>query len=108
MTNKKRESTIYTLEAFDIIDYFEAILGGDDTTCRKPSPCPLDMVIGKSKIQKDKTIIVGDMAIDILAGKEAGISTCGVTYGIGKKQSIIDAKPDFIIDDIVKLKDIIC
>ena len=47
------------------------------------------------------------MAIDVVAGKKAGIATCAVTYGIGKKYEIVNAKPDFIIDDIIKLKRII-
>ena len=48
------------------------------------------------------------MDIDIIAGKRAGITTCGVTYGIGKREDIIKAEPDFIIDSIIKLRDIIC
>ncbi|MBN2097526.1 MAG: HAD hydrolase-like protein [Candidatus Omnitrophica bacterium] len=47
------------------------------------------------------------MDLDILAGKNAGILTCAVTYGIGKKQDIVRAKPDFIIDKILQLKEVI-
>jgi phosphoglycolate phosphatase len=61
----------------------------------------------KLDIDKQKAIIIGDMDIDILAGKKAGISTCAVTYGIGKREDIVKAKPDFIIDDILRLKEII-
>ena len=57
--------------------------------------------------QKEKTIMVGDMDIDVLAGKKAGIRTCAVSYGIGKTDDIVKAKPDYIIDDISKLKGII-
>ena len=56
---------------------------------------------------KKNAIIVGDMHIDVLTGKQAGITTCAVTYGIGKKEDIEEAKPDYIIDDISKLKEII-
>ena len=52
-------------------------------------------------------IIVGDMYIDVMAGKNAGIATCAVTYGIGKVEDIIKAGPDFMIDDIKELKKII-
>ena len=90
-----------------IYDYFEEILGGDDTGCIKPSPCPMDKIIDKFNIDKSKAIVVGDMAIDILAGKNTGVMTCAVTYGIGKKEDILKARPDYIIDDIRKLKGII-
>lgn len=107
VTNKNKHSTVRTLNAFEIDGYFSDVLGGDDVSCRKPSSCPLDLVIQKHKAKKENALIVGDMAIDVLAGKQAGIATCAVTYGIGKREDIIKAKPDFMIDDIIKLKDII-
>lgn len=107
ITNRKRESAILTLRALGVYGYFEDIMGGDDLVCMKPSSCPLEMAVNRLDVNKEKAIIVGDMDIDILAGKRAGVITCGVTYGIGKEDDIIKAKPDFIIDDIIKLKDII-
>ena len=107
VTNKNRHIAIQTLKAFGIADYFSDILGGDDVGCRKPSSCPLDMVIQKHNAKKERAAIVGDMAIDVLAGKQAGIVTCAVTYGIGKKEDIIKAKPDFIISDIRELSGMI-
>ena len=107
VTNRNYKFTLPTLKKLGIYDYFEDIIGGDDLTCLKPSGCPLDMAINRRKIDKDKIIIVGDMDIDILAGKEAGIATCAVTYGIGKKEDILKASPDFIIDKISELKNII-
>ena len=49
----------------------------------------------------------GDMDIDVRAGKDAGILTCAVTYGIGKIEDIVRAKPDYIIDNLLQLKEII-
>ena len=107
VTNRNYEFALLTLKALGIYDYFEDIVGGDDIGCMKPSSCPLDKFVHRPNMNKEKAIIVGDMDIDILAGKRAGIITCGVTYGIGKKEVIIKARPDFIIDNIIKLKDII-
>jgi phosphoglycolate phosphatase len=107
ITNRNREFAVATLKAIGIYDYFEDIIGGDDTNCMKPSSCPLDKFLYGLDINKDRTIIVGDMDIDILAGKRAGIITCGVTYGIGKREDITKAKPDFIIDRIIELEEII-
>lgn len=57
----------------------------------EPSSCYLDRAISGLDIDKNRTIIVGDMDIDILAGKRAGIITCAVSYGIGKKEDISKA-----------------
>jgi len=107
VTNRKVDLAADTLKTLGIRGYFENIIGGDDIGCMKPSSCPLDRTISKLNMDKNKTIIVGDMGIDVVAGKSAGIATCAVTYGIGKKEDIIKAGPDYIIDDIIKLKDII-
>ncbi len=107
VTNRKYEFALPTLKNLGIYDYFEDILGADDIACKKPSSCPLDRAITKFNIHKEKTIIVGDMDIDILAGKSAGILTCAVTYGIGRREDILKANPDYIIDDLRKLKEII-
>lgn len=107
ITNRKYQSTLLTLKALGVYKYFEEIMGGDDPCCAKPSSCPLDKIISILNIPKEKAIIVGDMNIDIFAGRKAGITTCAVTYGIGKKGDIVKAKPDFIVDDIMKLKNII-
>jgi len=107
VTNKKYEFTLLTLKDLGIYDYFEDIVAGDDISCMKPSSCPLDLSMYRLNARKEETMIVGDMDIDIIAGKRAGIATCGVTYGIGKKEDIVRAKPDFIIEDMVELKKII-
>jgi len=107
VTNRNYEFALIVLNKLGIYDYFENVVGGDDIGCMKPSSCPLDISMNRLNTNKEEAIIVGDMDIDIVAGKKAGIITCGVTYGIGKKEDIIKAKPDFIIDDIINLKNII-
>jgi 2-phosphoglycolate phosphatase len=107
ITNGKREFALLALQRTNIDGYFEHVIGGDDVKCMKPSACPLDIAVNKFNVDKAKSFVVGDMDIDILAGKKAGITTCAVTYGIGKKEDILKAGPDYVIDDISKLKEII-
>lgn len=107
ITNRKREFAEPTMKSLGIYDYFEDIVGADDVACMKPSPCPLDYAMSKFKMDREKTMIVGDMYVDVLAGKKAGIATCAVTYGIGKREDIVKAEPDFIIDDILELREIV-
>ncbi|MFH1239177.1 MAG: HAD-IA family hydrolase [bacterium] len=107
VTNRNQEFAVLALKNLGIYDYFNDIIGADNAGCVKPSACPLDNIIEKLKISKSRVIIIGDMVIDVLAGKSAGIFTCAVTYGLGKKEDIIKSNPDYIIDDILKLKNII-
>ena len=52
--------------------------------------------------------MVGDGDTDIDAGKGAGVITCGVTYGLGNKDDLIAAKPDFLIENLFQLSVYFC
>jgi len=107
ISNRLGSSASVMLERLGLIQYFKDILGGEDHSCRKPSGCPILNMLNKFGVSKERAIIVGDMDLDIMSGKDAGVLTCAVTYGIGSRESIVKAGPDFIIDDISRLKDII-
>lgn len=107
VTNRTEAMARLSLRAFDIERYCKKIIGGDDEHCLKPSACPINKALAYFIDNKRQAIMVGDMDLDIFAGKEAGILTCAVTYGIGTRKDIESAHPDFIIDDIAELKRIV-
>ena len=108
ITNRNHNSSITILEKMGIAGFFKKIIGDDNTSCLKPSRCQFDRLFDELNVQdRQKVLMVGDMDIDVLAGKASGIATCAVTYGIGKRQDIEHAMPDYIIDDICELKKII-
>jgi phosphoglycolate phosphatase len=51
----------------------------------------------------NETLVVGDMNVDILMGKNAGAKACGVTYGNGTKEELEAAGADYIIDSFDEL-----
>ena len=103
VTNRRKNMAQVTLSSLKIGKYFKDIIGGDDRHCLKPSVCSLSGALKWSK-DKRRSMIVGDMDLDVLTGKRAGTITCAVTYGIGKREDIVKAKPDYIIDDILELE----
>jgi len=107
ISNRNESSCRMILEAFGLAGYFQKIMGGDEVICRKPSSCPIDTARGYFGVPKKRSMMVGDMEIDVIAGREAGVVTCAVTYGLGKKADLKKAGPDFMIDDIAQLKDIV-
>jgi HAD superfamily hydrolase (TIGR01549 family) len=107
LTNRKGELAQKTLKKFSIDKYFEKIKGADDDICLKPATCAINDILSQTSVKKDKAIIVGDMDIDIKAGKEAGILTCGVTYGIGSQKDLKKADPEYLIDDLFQLSSLI-
>lgn len=87
--------------------FIDDLIGGDDIACLKPMACPLDREMDRHEAEKETAIMIGDMVVDIEAGKAAGVYTCAVTYGIGKLEDIRAAGPDYLIDDIRELKEFI-
>lgn len=106
-TNRYVSFADAALRALGVLDYFEAIIGGDDEACIKPSACSVDKAVKEFGIDKSRSLIVGDMDIDVLTGKNSGVKVCWVTYGLGKIEDIRVLKPDYIIDDLIELKEII-
>ena len=47
--------------------------------------------------------MVGDTERDILTGKNAGIATCGVTYGTCSRDQMSLARPQWIIDSFPQI-----
>lgn len=108
IVSNKNESFIREgLEVLGIKACFSDILGGDNADCMKPDPCPLKNLLKKYQVHPGNALMVGDMNIDIQTGKNAGILTCGVTYGLGSRESLEKAGADYIVESLVELKQIL-
>jgi phosphoglycolate phosphatase len=107
LSNKRDEFIHLILEEQGVRPYFAQVLGGDSAPCLKPDPGAVKALLRKEKISQDKALLVGDMTVDIETGKNAGIMTCAVTYGFDSKEKLAALKPDLMIDDFGKLKELI-
>lgn len=105
-TNKTFDFTLKMLEALGIQPYFEMILGGDSTEHIKPNPEPLEKILKALRVSPGRASMVGDSVGDVLAGKQAGMVTCALTYGLGKRQDLLQADPDYLLDNIWGLTEI--
>ena len=91
------------LKEMGIKDSISYIVGADDVTKPKPNSEPVLKTLKALNIPASDTLVVGDMPVDILMGRNAGTKTCGVTYGNASRQQLEDASADFIIDDMMEL-----
>jgi len=84
-------------------DYISYLVGADDVEKAKPNPEPVLKTLIATGFNANQTLVVGDMNVDILMGKNAGVKTCGVTYGNGTKRELEEAGADYIINSIDEL-----
>lgn len=87
--------------------YFQRLVGGEDVKEGKPSPEPVNTILSLQQWNKDKTLVVGDMNVDVLMGNRAGTTSCGVTYGNGSFEELKTADAKYIISDFSKLLEIV-
>lgn len=107
LTNRYAYMASAMLEKMGIRRYFEDVFGGDDETCIKPSSCVLEKILPPLGLDKKNILLVGDMTIDVMTGKNSDVLTCWVTYGLGKREEVLKLKPDYVIDNISELLKIV-
>ena len=87
---------------FGITPLFDRLQGSDGLPF-KPDPAILRVILEAEGWDPGATIMVGDTAMDVMVGENAGIATCGVTYGAMSENQMEAAAPDFIIDEFAAL-----
>ncbi len=89
-------------------EFFEVAVQGDEVTHHKPHPEGLFKALAALEIKPERAAMVGDAAVDILAGKAANVAlTIGITHGFGTREELAEASPDFIVDTSAEMTNII-
>ena len=98
-TTKGSPTTRAILEQFGLIQHFHHVQGTDGFPC-KPAPDVLFTALAAMGAKPADCLFVGDSAADMEAGRRAGVATCAVTYGYGKREDLAQFTPDYWIDDL--------
>ena len=97
-SSRSRNSLTELTRDMGIADYISYLIGADDVKEAKPKPEPVLKTLAAMHYTANETLVVGDMAVDILMGANAGAKTCGVTWGNGTIEELKEVGADFIID----------
>jgi phosphoglycolate phosphatase len=89
-------------EEFGIAKYFD-VLEGSIVDKREW----LESFVKRLGLHKNEVIFAGDMIHDIEAGKKAGVKTAGVLGGYGTREQLVSAKPDYLLEALVDLTNLI-
>lgn len=101
-TNKPAQFVPAILQYFDLAR-FELVVGGDSLPAKKPDPMPLLYICQTLGVQVEHAVMIGDSKNDMLAGKNAGMTTLALTYGYNHGEAIDKTHPDKIFDDFTDL-----
>jgi phosphoglycolate phosphatase len=96
LTNKPVNPSRAIVEALGLGKFFVRVYGGNSFETKKPDPLGVKILMRESETGAEHTMIVGDSSIDVLTGRNAGIATCGVTYGFAP-HTLGQSPPDVVV-----------
>lgn len=107
VTNKPSQFVPDILAQHEIDGFFSDVLGGDAFTEKKPNPMPLNYLLEKHQVSPEQMLMVGDSKNDILAAKNAGCASFGLTYGYNHGEPIEQSQPTYVADNVSELLKIV-
>lgn len=84
---------------FDLMSYFETLIGREHVENPKPHGEPVLKALEAMNIDKSNVWLIGDTHLDIVCAKNAGINHIAVTSGYESKNDLLK-HTDIIVSDI--------
>lgn len=106
LTNKPVRFSSDILSGLGVRGHFFRVYGGNSFEKKKPDPIGVDALIGESGITRDRSLMVGDSAVDVLTARNAGIRSVGVTYGF-QPESLVEPPPDALADSLPEVAEMV-
>jgi phosphoglycolate phosphatase len=97
LSNKPVHPARAIIEALGLQDFFFSVYGGNSFPTKKPDPFGAQAILQEAEAQPEQALIIGDSSNDILTGRNAGLWTCGVTYGFAP-HTLCEVPPDVTVD----------
>jgi len=101
-TTKGTPTTRLVLERFGLLPYFDHVQGTDGFPA-KPNPDVIFKALEGLGASAEDCLFVGDSPADIEAAHRAGVKSCAVTYGYGKREELAQWQPDYWADQLAEL-----
>lgn len=104
LSNKPVEVSRAILGGLRVDADFFRVYGGDSFAFKKPHPIGVETLIREAGVARERTMMVGDSSVDIHTARNAGVKSCGLTYGL-KPETLSDPPPDLLFGRMEELAD---
>ena len=95
------------LKAAELESIFDVTVGGGILATKKPDPEILFKICRKLSVDCSNALMVGDSSNDVLAARNAGMRSVGLTYGYNYSKPIASFNPSYVLDDFSKIIEIV-
>ncbi len=104
LTNKPVKISRTIVNGLGVGGRFFQVYGGNSFEFKKPNPIGVEALINEAGTARDRTMMVGDSSVDISTARNAGVMSCGVTYGF-QPETLAEPAPDLLVDRMEQLAD---
>lgn len=102
LSNKPVDLVLSILDGLGLRKHFNSVYGGNSFPTQKPDPLGVITNLKEAGVAREFGLIIGDSRNDVFAGRNAGIWTCGVTYGFAPI-TLRKARPDLLVQSTPEL-----
>jgi len=103
ITNKATRFVRPHLAVAGIERYFDAVVGGDDASAKKPHAAPLLLAALQMNVAPDRMLMVGDSGNDVDAARAAGCPIVVVPHGYSEGLPVQELRADGIVPTLFAL-----
>ena len=103
-SNKYQEATAKIIGELYPSIRFSAVLGQREGINIKPDPQIVFDILQATGVDKADVLYVGDSGVDMQTGLNAGVETCGVTWGFRPRTELEPFHPQHIVDNVAELR----
>lgn len=107
VTSKSRPVAQRGLDRFGLGQFFETLVGYEDTEIHKPEGAPVEEGARRLGETADKCLYVGDSPHDMAAGIAAGALTVAALWGPFPER-VLEPGPDFALSSLEELPELLC
>lgn len=98
VTSKRRNPALDGMALTGIDRYIDVAVTVEDVNLPKPDPEPVMKALKLLDAKPEDAVYIGDSWYDIQAGKQAGVTTVGVTWGMATRAQLSEHIPGCIVD----------
>jgi phosphoglycolate phosphatase len=106
LSNKPVNPSRDIVRALGLGDFFVRVYGGNSFPTKKPDPLGVRTILQETGVAADEALMIGDSSNDVLTGRNAGLWTCGVTYGFAP-HSLEEVPPDVTVEKPQELAELL-
>ncbi len=86
--------------------HFAAVFGQREGINVKPDPAIVEEILSITGVSGQDVLYVGDSGVDMQTAINAGVTSCGVTWGFRPRTELEGFNPDYIVEKAEEIADI--